>query len=546
MTAFELNCFGGFRLTAHGRNVVLPTAKARTMFAFLALRERRPVPRDTLMELFWGTRSERQARASLAGALSSIRKHVGVDGDSLLTSTRYTVGLDHARLECDVLRFESLLRGRRPERLRDAVILSTPKFLDGIATRDSAADDWITQEQQRLQNLREEALCALLQTSSATLSERKGYAESLLLLNPYQETAHRWLMRFHAEEGDRARAIQQYQSLVVLLEQELNYILEGGLRKEGNHIRVNAALIEASSGYLRWSGHYDQSLDDLFAAQDQITRNITLEMRVQLREGEQAHVWTNRSRSFEAWEYFVQGLNAMQRMIPEENIKARELANRALNIDPKYVDAINVLGWTHWFDAMFGWSSSQSQSRKLMFEAARRAVDIDPNHPEGLTFSASCHALVGDNEHALLQGKKALDMAPNHAYNTLGYAWCLRSAGEYEEAIRWAKRAMRLSPHHPVAFPSVLGSCYHLLGDNESALPILRNALRITSDSLDPNLWLTSVLVETKDLAQASSYADVIRVGNPRLSADAWAKASVPEPQASRLRENLVAVGIPA
>ena len=88
-------------------------------------------------------------------------------------------------------------------------------------------------------------------------------------------------------------------------EQGVRYVLEGSVRKAGNRIRVTAQLIDATTGHHRWAERYDRDLDDIFAVQDEIAGHITVEMRAELTEGEQARMRAKGVSSIEAW-----GLNS--------------------------------------------------------------------------------------------------------------------------------------------------------------------------------------------------------------------------------------------
>ena len=68
-------------------------------------------------------------------------------------------------------------------------------------------------------------------------------------------------------------------------EQGVRYVLEGSVRKGGNRVRITAQLIDATTGHHQWADRYDRDLNDIFAVQDEVTRNVTLELQVQLTGG---------------------------------------------------------------------------------------------------------------------------------------------------------------------------------------------------------------------------------------------------------------------
>ncbi len=84
-------------------------------------------------------------------------------------------------------------------------------------------------------------------------------------------------------------------------EQGVRYVLEGSVRKAGSRVRVTAQLIDATTGMHMWAERYDRDLDDIFAVQDEITREIVIALDVQMREGEQHRMWSSGTRNLEAW-----------------------------------------------------------------------------------------------------------------------------------------------------------------------------------------------------------------------------------------------------
>ena len=85
------------------------------------------------------------------------------------------------------------------------------------------------------------------------------------------------------------------------------YVLEGGMRKSGRRIRINAQLIDARDGAHVWAERYDRALDDIFAIQDEITLALATEMQVKLTEGEQARLRYSTTSNVEAWRRWVRG-----------------------------------------------------------------------------------------------------------------------------------------------------------------------------------------------------------------------------------------------
>ncbi|MDA9982470.1 winged helix-turn-helix domain-containing protein [Gammaproteobacteria bacterium] len=167
-------------------------------------------------------------------------------------------------------------------------------------------------------------------------------------------------------------------------EQGVRHVLEGSVRKGGNRIRVTAQLIDATTGHHQWAEHYDRELDDIFEVQDDITKQVTTELNVRLARGEEARVWARGTSNIEAWEKLIRVAPLSDDHVKEHNIEAQRLAGEAVHLDPNYATAWVGLGWTHWEDALWSWAESNDASISTALSCARRALEIDSEHPEAL------------------------------------------------------------------------------------------------------------------------------------------------------------------
>ena len=277
-------------------------------------------------------------------------------------------------------------------------------------------------------------------------------------------------------------------------EQGVRYVLEGSVRKASNRVRVTAQLIDATTGHHLWADRYDRELDDVFKVQDEITRNITVEMRVRIAEGEQIRLWAGGTDSVQAWEYVARGTSVLLQDTREGDLEARRLAEAALSIDPSYVNATVLLGYSHLQEAFWLWGESKSQSMEQALKCGRRALELDADHP-----------------------------------------------------VERMKRAMRLSPIFPPFYSGMLGSCYHLLGDNELAIRNLKEAVKREPEGLTYKPWLTSASIEAGRDESKGVAEDVLRV-DPEFSATRWTETfrfSRDQTVVERLLVNLLKAGLP-
>ena len=301
----------------------------------------------------------------------------------------------------------------------------------------------------------------------------------------------------------------------------VRYVLEGSAQKIGKRVRITAQLIDATTGHHLWSEKYDRDLKDLFALQDEITQKIIVELQVKLTEGEQARVSHKSTTNLEAWSYAVRGLKLFERTSKENNAKAMELLERAVELDPGYVWAWVRLAWTH-LVASKGWSQSPSESFKKAVEISQKALALDES-------DSDVHALLGNvylrqkrYEQAITEGEKSIALGPTNAQAHVLLAVSMNAVGRFDDAIELVKRAMRLHPYYPAYYLQWLGGAYRMTGRYEEALTVykqlLDRSLKGEFPAFAPHLFLAEVYAELGQEEKARTHAaEVLRL-NPKFS----------------------------
>ena len=254
----------------------------------------------------------------------------------------------------------------------------------------------------------------------------------------------------------------------------VRYILEGSVRVAANRVRINVQLVDGLSGNTTWSERYEGELDDIFALQDEITRNIALAMEVTLTRGESARLWESQTKNLRAWEKAVVARDMLQRYTTRDVANARRLLEEAVLLDPAYTGARALLGITHYWDARFSISMDASPSLLLAESEVAKIFAIDPE-------SSTAHVLNG----------AVAFMRDQHA-----------------DAIRHGEAAVQRSPGDSRAL-AFLGMFLLFNGEPAKAYPILLSTMR-TSPKLDSwyRYYLTLSHLWMGELAAARESAD--------------------------------------
>jgi adenylate cyclase len=301
-------------------------------------------------------------------------------------------------------------------------------------------------------------------------------------------------------------------------EQGVRYVLEGSVRKGVNRVRVTGQLIDASTGHHLWAERYDRKLDDIFTVQDEITQAVTLEMQVQLTEGEQARLRARGTGSVEAREAWMRADELTGRHIREDNLKGRRLAEKASRLDPHYAYAWVAIGYTHWVDAYWGWGESLKVSLEQAMEAAQKALDIDETHPDTFALLGLIHLFRAEHDKAVQMAEKGAYLAPGHADAQAICAHTLNGSNKPKEAIRRCKRAMRLCPIYPAWYLLLLGDSYRLMDKQDLAIRTLKDAVEREPDSALTTVLLANVLAGAELLDEAKVAAEKVLSIDPTFT----------------------------
>jgi adenylate cyclase len=310
----------------------------------------------------------------------------------------------------------------------------------------------------------------------------------------------------------------------------VRYVLEGSVQRAGDRVRVTAQLVDATTGHHLWAKRYDRDIEELFALQDDITQEIVVELQVELLHGEGARQ-PGSTHILEAWEYGVKATSLFQRFTKEDNTKARELFEQAIEIDPEYAFAWTMLAWTHWIDANFGFSESPAESFKRAVELARKAVALDDTQPNVHALLGAIHLFQRQYEKAIAEGERSIALGPNDATSHVLLANTMYYAGRFEEAITLAKKAMRLAPYHQAWYLGILAQSYRMAGRYEEAVAAYKQLLDRSRKGEFSALWPHSGLVEVyvelgrEEEARAHA-AEVMRI-DPKFSLETWSKAQL-------------------
>jgi len=273
----------------------------------------------------------------------------------------------------------------------------------------------------------------------------------------------------------------------------VRYVLEGSVRKGGDKIRVTAQLIDALSGHHLWAKQYDRNLDDIFAVQDELTKEIIMSMQVKLTEGEQARAVAKGTNNLEAYLKCLQANELLHRVNPETNSLGKQLAEEAVALDPEYAWAYYNLGRAHQLDVWLRTSKSPKESIGKAIGFMKKAIALDDTLAEAHGRLGFIYSMIGKYDEGIAEAEKGVAVNPNSAMAHVMLGKTLSFAGRWEESIPPYKKAIRLNPIPPTMYLYSLGLSYAFTGQYEEGIKWCEKAVREEPDALYARIMMTVV-----------------------------------------------------
>jgi adenylate cyclase len=263
----------------------------------------------------------------------------------------------------------------------------------------------------------------------------------------------------------------------------VRYVLEGGIRRAGERVRITAQLIDATTGAHRWAERYDRELNDVFAVQDEVARTIVAILTAHVNKAEIERTLMKPATSWHAYDCYLRALASMASFYsawkPEELYAARRYLEASFSADPTYARAYATLSFT--YTAAFSNPADGDYAKPATLDPAhqfaQRAVQCDPNLPQA-------HAQLGMvltwkrlHRSSIASFERAIALNPN--FSDWRFAAGLIFAGEPKRALQVSEAYVRLDPFHPASALIYMGTALLMLKRfSEALVPLLDAASR--------------------------------------------------------------------
>jgi adenylate cyclase len=228
----------------------------------------------------------------------------------------------------------------------------------------------------------------------------------------------------------------------------VRYVLTGSIRRTENAVRINVQLTDAATKQEVWAERYDRDYAKIFALQDELIGRIVDVLSVKLTDTEKTQITRLPTNNLEAYDYYTRAEQKAYKVEFRSLGDALTLYEKAIQLDPNFADAyagyaravVDVLG----FD--FQRLMLSAVARRRAYEAAGRALQLDPNLPRAYAVLGNLQILDGEADEAIASLRKAVALDPNGVDTEFDLAIVLTYAGLNAEALEAMQRVLHLDP----------------------------------------------------------------------------------------------------
>jgi serine/threonine protein kinase/tetratricopeptide (TPR) repeat protein len=286
-------------------------------------------------------------------------------------------------------------------------------------------------------------------------------------------------------------------------------VLEGSVQVAGDMLRITAELISVKDGYQLWSDKFDRRLEDVFAIQDEIAREIIKALKVRLLGEEEVQLGKKYTENMEAYNFYLQGRYFWNKRTEEDVKKSVDYFKKAIERDPEFALAYAGLADCYIIYGSWAWLSP-NESFPESKKAATKALEIDPLLAEAHNALAfDIFAYDWDCKDAEKGFKRALELNPNYAVGRQFYSEYLGAMGRFDEALTEIRRAQELDPLS-LMISAVAGKIYFFAGKYDQAVEQLQKTLETDPDFRPAHVYLGDLYLRTGEYIKALSELKIV------------------------------------
>lgn len=250
-------------------------------------------------------------------------------------------------------------------------------------------------------------------------------------------------------------------------------VIEGSVRKSDNRLRVTVQLIEVANGYHRWSERFDRTLEDVFAIQDEIARNVAVSLKGTMLAG-RGLAPEKAQTGGAAYEYYLRGRHYLHLMTQADLQTSAEMFTQAIHLDGGYGPAWGCLAAVH--ATLYEWFGTNEENLALAERASLKALEVTPALPEAHVARALALSLSRHYDEAARKFEDAIRLNPGFFEAYYYYARSSFARGDIAKSAELFRKAAETRQED---FQSLmlLGQSLRMLGRQDEAREATRQGI---------------------------------------------------------------------
>ena len=314
-------------------------------------------------------------------------------------------------------------------------------------------------------------------------------------------------------------------------------ILEGGVQRAGDRVRINVQLIDAGTDAHLWAETYDRAItaENIFAIQTELAAAIAGALKAALTPAERARVNAVPTRNLKAWEAYQLGKQRMARRTSGGLIEAEQFYSKAIELDPTFALAYAGLADSLSLRVEYGapflatleqaaaavetaltldpglseaWASSgaiaqyreQNDRAEQMY---RRAIELNPNNATAHHWVSGLLAALGRMDESLINAEIAADLDPLSAIVQRNLAFALELQGRFSEAASHERRAIEIDPTMPTPYGGLGFLMAYAWNRFADAVPLVQKAMELDPSDASWSWNLAPLYLDLGDESKA-------------------------------------------
>ncbi len=328
----------------------------------------------------------------------------------------------------------------------------------------------------------------------------------------------------------------------------VRYMLEGSVRRTGDHVRLTAQLIETETAAQVWADRYDGTLGDIFTLQDELTMSVIGAVEPTLRKAEVERARRKRPDNLDAYDLFLRALPLVATAMPENADKALTLLEEAIRLEPDYAVVHGFIAWCH--EQRYLRGGLHAETREAAREHAHAAITVGADDAMALAMGGFVVAVMDRDYHTALDAlDRSLALSPSSAL-AFGFSSIVRAwMGDSATAIGHARIGIRLSPYDPLIYLPYVGLAYahFFAGDWAEAANAARRASQANPRFSVPCYLLTAALIRLGRVNEAMSSSRRVLELQPGFTVSGLVAGGITSPERMAiLADALRQAGLPA